>query len=292
MANSRISIAKPDIVQLFEEYPKKVLRLPELQQIFHDNRRFWRLAHTMTRSEFVAYLLKNTKLKKHSFNFPSRGIVRYTWGPVAFYELLLSLKPNSYLTHYSAMYFHELTDQVPKTVYVNFEQKPHARPGAPLTQESIDRAFKAPTRMSKTIARYKDRTITLLNGMFTGSLGVTNLSGPDGETVRITDPERTLIDITVRPEYSGGVFQVLKAYQLAKPKVSINRLAANLKRMDYVYPYYQAIGFYLERAGVYTATQIDLLRKFDFRYDFYLLHAMTDYTYSERWRLYYPKSLA
>ncbi|MHC4336648.1 MAG: type IV toxin-antitoxin system AbiEi family antitoxin domain-containing protein [Planctomycetota bacterium] len=291
MARSRISIAKPDIVQVFKYETENIFRLAELKQIFYENRGSWRLGHSMPFSEFIDYLLRNSKLKKHAFNFPSRPIVKYTWGPVAFYKLLLSLKPNSYLTHYTAMYFHELTDQVPKIVYVNVEQKPHARPGAPLTQESIDRAFKAPTRMSKALARYKDRTITLLNGMFTGSLGVTELSGPDGETIRITDLERTLIDITVRPEYSGGVYQVLKAFELAKPKVSINRLVATLKRMDYVYPYHQAIGFYLEKA-LYSTAQIDLLRKFDFRYNFYLLHAMKDYAYSERWRLYVPKGLA
>ena len=36
--------------------------------------------------------------------------------------------------------------------------------------------------------------------------------------IRLTNIERTLIDIAVRPVYSGGVFEVLKAYRLAKDK--------------------------------------------------------------------------
>jgi hypothetical protein len=83
----------------------------------------------------------------------------------------------------------------------------------------------------------------------------------------------------------------LKAYKLARPKVSVNKLAATLKKLDYIYPYHQAIGFYLERAGVYTESSIALLRKFDFKYDFYLTHQIKEKAYSERWRLYFPKGL-
>ncbi len=70
----------------------------------------------------------------------------------------------------------------------------------------------------------------MLNGMHTGNLGVIKMSGPDGEKLKITDVERTLIDITVRPEYAGGIHEVLKAYRLAKDKVSVNKLVAILEK--------------------------------------------------------------
>jgi predicted transcriptional regulator of viral defense system len=129
----------------------------------------------------------------------------------------------------------------------------------------------------------------MLNGMYTGNLGVIKMPGPDGETLSITNMERTLIDITVRPEYAGGIYEVLKAYRLAKDKVSINRLVAILKEINYVYPYHQAVGFYLEKAGVYKQSQLDLVQRFKMKYDFYLMHKMKDYEYSQKWRLYYPK---
>jgi predicted transcriptional regulator of viral defense system len=117
------------------------------------------------------------------------------------------------------------------------------------------------------------------------------MDSPEGGRIRVTDVERTLIDVTVRPVYAGGPFEVLKAYKVARPKVSVNKLAATLKKLDYIYPYHQAIGFYLERAGVYTESSIALLRKFDFKYDFYLTHQIKEKAYSERWRLYFPKGL-
>jgi hypothetical protein len=291
MAITRIAIAKPDIAKFFDEYQQKIFDSSGIKRILDKNRSFWRLAKNMSYSDFIDYLVEKTKLKEHVFDFPYRPVVRYVWGDVPLYELILNLKPNSYLTHYTAMYFHDLTEQVPKTIYVNVEQEQKHRPKNTLVQERIDAAFKRPTRLSNNVAEYRGWTILMLNGMHTGNLGVIKMSGPDGEMLRITDVERTLIDIAVRPEYAGGIHEVLKAYRLAKDKVSVNKLVASLKKINYVYPYQQAVGFYLEKAGVYTQSQLDLVRRFDLKYDFYLMHGMKDSEYSSPWRLYYPKGL-
>jgi predicted transcriptional regulator of viral defense system len=127
--------------------------------------------------------------------------------------------------------------------------------------------------------------------MHTGSLGIIETEGPEGEKLRVTNIERTLIDVTVRPFYAGGVFEVLKAFKLAKDRVSINRLAVMLKKIGYIYPYHQAIGFYLEKSGVYKESAINIFRKIDMNYDFYLTYQMKGKAYSKDWRLFYPRDL-
>ncbi|MHC4739794.1 MAG: type IV toxin-antitoxin system AbiEi family antitoxin domain-containing protein [Planctomycetota bacterium] len=292
MAKTRIAIAKADIVKLFNEHSQHIFDFSDIQRILDKNRTFWRLAKSMSYSEFVNYLVEKTKLKKEIFNFSYRPIVRYVWGDVPLYELLLRLKPSSYFTHYTSVYFHDLTEQRPNTIYINVEQERKIRPKGYLVQEKIEAAFKRPTRLSNNLTEYQGRTIRMLNGMHTGNLGVIEMTGPDDETLRITDVERTLIDITVRPEYAGGVFEVLKAFRLAKNKVSTNKLAAILKKINYIYPYHQAIGFYLEKAGVYNKSQLDLMQKFEIKYDFYLMHQMKETEYSNKWRLYFPKGFS
>jgi hypothetical protein len=76
---------------------------------------------------------------------------------------------------------------------------------------------------------------------------------------------------------------------MARERVSVNKLVAHLKQMDFVYPYHQAIGFYLERAGGYRPAQIALLREVEMKWDFYLAHDMRDTAYSPEWRLHYPQ---
>lgn len=106
--------------------------------------------------------------------------------------------------------------------------------------------------------------------------------------MRVTDREQTLIDATVRPAYSGGIAVVAKAFELAKESVSVNKLAAYLRKLRYVYPYHQAVGFYMERAG-YEEPLLKLVEQFPIEYDFYLQHAMKSPVLNKRWRLYVPK---
>jgi hypothetical protein len=292
MRKTRIDIAKPDIVKHFEEYPVRVFRRSQIEEILSSNRNFWRLTQTMTVNEFLEYLLDKTKLKAVKLKFPSRTETRYVWNDaVSVYQLALSLKSDSYFTHYTAMFLHGLTEQIPKTVYLNFEQSSEGHFGASLEQKNIDWAFRRKPRISNNIAVYGDQRICVLNGKYTGRRGVIELEDEFKVKIQATNVERTLIDIAVRPFYAGGVFEVIKAYRLAKDKVSINKMVAMLKELDYVYPYHQAIGFYLERAGVYRASVMKLLKKLGIQYDFYLTYQMKEMDYSQDWRLYFPKGL-
>jgi predicted transcriptional regulator of viral defense system len=285
----RFKVAKQDIFAFFEKLGKRVFSAEEIREILEEYRGFWRLPKSLSVFGFILLLIKEVKLKEIELNFPSSRVVRYTWGDVSIYELVLSLKQGSYLSHYSAVYLHDLTEQLPKTFYLNSELRDRPSSYGPLEQSRIDNAFKRPPRTSKSIAEYEQNKICLLHGMPTGQLGVIDTEGPDEQNVRVTDVERTLIDIAVRPFYAGGVFEVIKAYRIAKGKVSVNKLASYLKKMGFIYPYHQAIGFYLERSGVYDSSQIKLLRKFDMKFDFYLNYQMKEMAYSKEWRLYYPK---
>jgi len=291
MAASRMEIARGDIVECFGKLGKRVLARADIERVVAENRGFWRLARATTVREFIEFMLEKTDLRAAKFGFPSTTITRYTWGTPSVYELALSLKPEAYFTHYSAMYLHELTLQVPKTVYLNCEQPPKAKQGTQIDQRSIDVAFGRKPRKSGYVALYEGYRICILSGMHTSRLGVIEIKEPNGEVLQVTGIERTLIDIAVRPFYSGGVAEVLRAYQMARGRVSINKLAAMLKKAGYVYPYHQAIGFYLEKSG-YKASQLDLLRKFPMSFDFYLTYEMgKDAAYSPDWHLHFPKGL-
>ncbi len=212
------------------------------------------------------------------------------WGPLSVYKVGLSLRPGAYLSHGTAVFLHGLSDQIPKTIFVNKEQSSKPASTSPLSQEGIDRAFANAQRSSRYVLAYEGFRFVLLSGKFTDRLEVTSVKGSQGELLDATKLERTLIDIAVRPAYAGGVFEVLKVYRAAKDRVSINTLVATLKSLGYVYPYHQAIGFYMERAG-YGSAGLERLKSLGLTFDFYLSHKMGPRAYSPEWRLFFPEGM-
>lgn len=284
------------ITRHFDGLSTRVFRRTELSKCLAAHRAKWEVAESVTTSYFITFLQKIGRLQRITFPFtnPYKREVRYSWGPVPLHAAILSLKSGSYFSHYTAMRFHGFTEQVPKIIYVNFEQASRSIPTGTLSQASIDSAFRRKPRTSRYIAEVESIRVCVINGKNTGNLGVVEMEIQDGEsittTARITNPERTLIDITVRPAYSGGVAEVMKAFRLAKGQISVNRLSAMLKEVGHIYPYHQAVGFYLERAG-YKPAALDLLRRFPIAYDFYLAHQIEKTDYVRDWRLFVPQGL-
>lgn len=293
MNKTRIQIAKQDIVSFFNDYPVHVLKPRELAAILSEKRGFWRLAQRTTTADFISFLKDHSKLKLFEFKFPQRPKSCYAWGEVPLRTVLMNISEDVHFSHYTAMQMHGLTEQVPKSIYLTQERTTETVSSHfSLTQAQIEVAFSGDPRISNNWIERGDNRIYLLSGSHTNHLGVVTQEVNDGSEnqmlARLTGLERTLIDVTVRPFYAGGIFEVAKAYEIAKGEVSINKLAAMLRKLDFTYPFHQAIGYYLERAG-YKPSQLDLLRSFPIEQDFYLTYGMGKKSYIKAWRLFVPE---
>ena len=125
----------------------------DLADLFDELRSEWNLPKNLKRSKFQKLVIENRTLEEirltATYPFDSK---RFHHGPFTNYELALSLRPDSYLSHGSAAFLHGLTDQEPEFIYVNKEQSPKNRSG-PLSQAGINRAF---SNKLETIHVYRD----------------------------------------------------------------------------------------------------------------------------------------
>jgi hypothetical protein len=285
--------AKKQIVSDVESYSQKLnkrvfseaeigalLDMYQLDQILYATTRL---------KDFTDFLIDQKILIKIDIDVPfgSGKTKKYAFDKVSEFEVALAIQSGSYLSHYSAMYLHGLIENIPQVIYTNKEQSIKPRYASDLSQENLDRAFTRPMRKTKQIAQFDRFKIYLLNGKHTGNLGVID-HDQNRITIRITSLERTLVDAVVRPDYSGGIEEVLKAFTAAKGEVSVNKMLSILKKMDYVYPYHQTLGFYLEKAG-YKENVLQLVEELGIKYKFYLTYQITDKVLNDRWKLYVPK---
>lgn len=285
-----MDLYKEDILHQLNEINPTVLSMSQIESVLAKNRHNWRLPNSTTLQEFLEYLIIKKKiLKMIEFGTESRKEKRflYTKKVIDNISLGLSLYPNSHLSHYSAVMFHDLTDEIVKSTYVKHEQsKKNNLKNKSILQENIDIAFSKPMRSTNNYLDHNKQRIYIVNSQYSNDLGVIERGN-----IRVTDIERTLIDITVRPQYSGGVFEVLNIFKKAKGEASVNRIAAYLKKLDYIYPYHQAIGFYLEKAG-YKESMLNLIeKKFACENDFYLTYNIENKEYNKRWRIYVPRNI-
>jgi hypothetical protein len=282
-----------EIKACFDSKGTKIYSLKGIEEIFSSNWNQWYLPRNIRMNDLVEHFIKNSALKEVILKSPNydKKYVRYAWGEISVYQLGLSLRPRSYLSHHSAIYLNNLADVRSRTIYVNSEQSPKFRGETSLEQRSIDLAFKAKkARTSKYIFIHKNWKICCLSGSNTNNLGVVEIEEPNSGTLQVTNIERTLIDITVRPFYSGGTDGVQKAYIKAKGKISTDLLISILRKINHVYPYHQAIGFYMQRAG-FENSALNSLKKMGLEYDFYLDYGMVQTDYSKEWRVFFPRNL-
>jgi predicted transcriptional regulator of viral defense system len=291
---SKFELAKDKISLTLNKYEKFVFKNQELEEIFDRNKSFWGLLDRMYFDDFIKIMVAEMPFKEHIFDFPQGTIKIYTWGYDNFYEILTSLKKGAYLSHYTALFQHSLTEQIPKYCYVSSNRKT-LTPKTKLediSQDAIDKAFSKEQRISNNFCVWGEFKIFLLEAAFPDNVGLMKVDIENEKNIWITDLERTLIDAVVRPAYVGGVGEILKAFELVANNISINKTCSYLKKLNYIYPYHQAIGFYMEKTGVYTEKQLNKIEeRFNTIRKFYLVHGEKELSFSERWQIFYPKYL-
>lgn len=282
----------PDIKGKLALLNEKTFALPAAEKLFYNNSSEWGLPDSMTKAKFINGLAKLKIWDEIDLLSADNKVKKlYSLPGASNYDIIHSINRNGYFTHYTALYYHDLTLQIPKVFYLNAEHSvPTSAPkDSLLNQAAIDRAFAKDQRKSLNEYTWNNFRVILLRGKWTNELGVQQIINEHG-TFKITDIERTLIDAVVRPVYCGGVTEVLAAFKAAEESLDIEKLFHHLKKLDYLYPYHQCIGFYLEKAG-YTEDSMKKFGTLDMKFNFYMTYNIRQKEYNERWKIYYPKGL-
>jgi predicted transcriptional regulator of viral defense system len=152
------------------------------------------------------------------------------------FEVPMHLVDPAAISHWSAMQYHDLTDQMPGRVFVLTTTDSSVPRARGRRAEQADGGYP----VAGTIYRFVQVKPERFFG--TGEVWV-------GEArITITDPERTLIDGLTMPHYCGDFSEVLSAFQMRGDEVNLDRIIEYALRLDKVTA--KRLGWVLENLGI------------------------------------------
>jgi hypothetical protein len=271
-----------------ESLPPQAWSRKDIQKLLTEKREIWNAPQYLTPGLLIAFLLDNDLAQKIEIRSKEYGVKsRYIISNLTLLPFACSFYKRSYVSHATALYVHNLVPE--GRIYVNHEQSPK-KTTSRLSQVRIDQAFKNRPRRSSYEFRTEKHIFVFLNGKNTGDAGIVEIVDSSGQSIRCTSLERTLIDCVVRPQYVEGIATLARVLPKAIDRISTQELVSLLAQTKYVYPYHQALGFLLGRAGM-SPTQLEPLRRLPRRFKFYLDYGMKQPLYDPEWQIYYPVQL-
>jgi hypothetical protein len=274
-------------------HPQRLQALREGADVIMEKTRY------KIKTKFLRALLKEEIIQPYKFKAENgKNITLYStvqMNSLSPYEIARGMFPNGYFCNLSAVYYQSLTNQIPKTVYVCTESNAKkTRANDELTNSRLRQAFLKPNRHTKFSFGFSGFDIVVIERMGGTDSGVVSLKSTTGllpQNARVAGVERALIDAVVSPQYHGGVSSIPDYFKHARGKVDVRKLIGIYRELDFIYPYFQAIGFFMERTGM--REMADAVRaEFTPKNKFYIDHgAKASWKYDDIWMIYYPEGI-
>lgn len=157
-----------------------------------------------------------------------------TGSPLHKFEIAMHLAKEGAIGYWSAMSYHELTDQILSRVYVL----------APYSDDKKRSLYRYQIEgYDFLLVQVQKEHFLGIEQQFVGEI-----------KVRITDLERTLIDGLMRPNYCGGFREVLNGFAIAKGRFDIHKLIEYGKRSPVALQ--KRLGWVLSQLSVANATEL------------------------------------
>lgn len=199
-------------------------------------------------------------------------------------RMLLGFKKNSFYSMSSALYILNISKFRGEFIFISQElsKKNGSHIKTTLTQDAIDSAFKKDYRRTQKIGKYQEKYLVFLYPKHTDYFEV--VTREDG--VRHSSIHRAFVEMIVNVQYFKDSLHIIDTFKPLKSKLDLNTVFEVLKRFDFIYPYFQCVGFYLEQIG-FSKSELERFKAEVGELKFYTDKKMDSYLYDEYWKIYY-----
>jgi len=157
--------------------------------------------------------------------------------PVHEFEIAMALVKPSTISHWSALHFHGMTEQIPQRVYITTTQAVPISRVVKIRNKSQRSFSREVNGILYEFIKIKPERFFGIKDFWVGEVKVT-----------ITDPERTLIDGLISPKHFGGWAEIYSAFESHISSLDLDKIIDYFLRLDAVIG--KRLGWIMEKAGV------------------------------------------
>jgi predicted transcriptional regulator of viral defense system len=166
--------------------------------------------------------------------------------PAHEYEIAMALVSPAAISHWSALHYHGLTEQLPRKVFV-----------LTTTDASIPRVRNNIAKRTRNGYPVEDTIYQFVQVKTERYFGVEKVWIGEAR-VTITDPERTLLDGLSMPQYCGDFTEVLHAFEVRGDHLDVERIVQYASKLDTATA--KRLGWVLQLQGIDPARLDPLLK--------------------------------
>lgn len=240
------------------------------------------VSNSLTQNDFYLKLLDDG-LVAHTITIRDIEKIRYTLNKeFNIYDFVYSLEKNGFFSMFTSLNIQGLTNFRDNFIFISKERMKRVNFNSKdITQEAIDKAFTNKPRRTKAHDTIYNYNVVILESNNTQEIGIIKYKG-----YKISSINRAFVEIISNIQYSKTPDDVIYEFKNLKDKLDINEIFNIIEKFDFVYPYYQLAGYYLEKIGFLKE---ELYKFFNKKTDliFYTIKNKEKYTLDEYWSIQY-----
>jgi len=198
------------------------------------------------------------------------------------YDFASSLENKSFFPMFTSLNIQGLSNYRNNFVFISKERKERNNFASRiLTQDAIDKAFASSPRRTKAHDVINGYNVVSLESNNTGSIGIIDYNG-----YKVSSINRALVEIISNIHYFVSPDNVISEFKAIKDKLNINEIFKIIEKFDFIYPYYQLAGYYLEKIGF---TKNELIKFYSKKSEliFYTIKNKEEYKLDTYWNIKY-----
>lgn len=280
MKQDYFTFNKEDILKTIQAY--EFLSQEQLKEILEQLKDKSLVSSSLSYNSFLLKLIDKGLIQK-SITIRGHIKTRYTFcQDFNIYDFCNSLEKNSFFSMSTALNIQGLSDFREEYIFVSKERSTKIEQGnVTLTQENIDNAFSKKPRRTNAYDKIDNHVVVLLEANKTDTFEVIEYNG-----YRVSSVNRAFVEMISNVQYLQSSEAIIEVFMKIKEKLNLDTIYNIIDKFDFIYPYFQLAGFYLEKIG-FPKVELEKFYTKRSELNFYTQKNKNQYGFDGYWKIYY-----